>query len=268
MGLNSIGDVTEAYITDGAILDVRGALTLSATDDPTITAGAGVFDAAGTVAISAGVATNTIGDTVTAYIDGDSQVQASSATLNATETAAIEAASMGVSASATVAVTGGVGVNQIHNTTDVHISGGASLTGMGNISLTAQDTSDNTSLTGQAAGSLVGIGGAVSYNVIGNHVRAYVQSATVSSTSGDVSILALLTATINTITAGLSGGFVGIAGSVAVNLLGSDVSAVYRRLDRSPPCSMSWSTPKRPTSCRRLPATPPAEWSPPRGPWS
>ena len=225
VGLNSIGDVTAVYITNGSILDVTGFLTLTATDDPTITAGAGALDAAGTAAISAGVATNTIGDTVTAYIDGDTQVQTTWATLTATETASIEAASMGVAVSGTVAVTGGVGVNQIHNTTDVHISGGSSVIANNYVLLTAQDTSDNSSLTGQGAGSLVGIGGAVSYNVIGNHVRAYVQSATVSSFQGDVSIVALLTATINTITAGLSGGFVAVAGSVAVNLLGSDVSA-------------------------------------------
>ena len=99
------------------------------------------------------------------------------------------------------------------------------MTATGNISFTAQYSSDNSSLTGQAAGSLVGVGGAVSYNVIADQVRAYVQSSTVVSNSGEVSIIAVLTATINTITVGLSGGFVGIAGSVAVNLLGSSVSA-------------------------------------------
>ena len=144
----------------------------------------------------------------------------------ATENANIEAASIGVSASGTVAVTGGVGVNEIHNTTDVHIAGAASVTSTGgDIALTAQDTSDNSSLTGQAAGSLVGIGGAVSYNVIGDHVRAYIDSSTVISNAGSVLVESLLTATINTLTAGLSGGFVGIGGSVAVNLLQSDVDA-------------------------------------------
>lgn len=153
---------------------------MTATDDPTITAGAGAIDGAGTVAIAAGVATNTIGDTVTAYIDGGAQVQAGSVTASATENAAIEAASIGVSGSATVALSGGVGVNEIHNTTNVHISDGAAVTSSGNVSLTAQDTSDNTSLSGQAAGSLVGVGGAVSYNVVSNHVQAYLQGATVS----------------------------------------------------------------------------------------
>ena len=224
VGLNSISDTTSAYITDGAMTDVLGTLTLTALDDPSITAGAGALDAAGTVAISAGVATNDISDTVTAYIDGASQVQTGSATISATEDANIEAASIGVSVSADVAVTGAVGVNEIHNTTDAHISAGASVSG-GSIAVTAQDTSDNSSLTGQAAGSFVGIGGAISYNVIGNHVRAYVQNATVSG--GSISIHALFTATINTITAGLSGGVVAVGGSVAVNLLQSDVSSLY-----------------------------------------
>src|SRR5208283_3880507 len=113
--------------------------------------------------------------------------QAGSVTASANETAAIEAASLGVSGSASVAVSGGVGVNEIHNTSDAHIAGGATVTSSGNISFTAQDSSDNSSLAGQAAGSLVGIGGAVSYNVIGDHVRAYIQNATVLSTGGAVS---------------------------------------------------------------------------------
>jgi len=225
VGIDNIGDVTEVYINTGATINATGALSMTATDDPTITAGAGAIDGAGTAAISAGVATNNISDTVTAYIDGLDEVQAASVAASATENASIEAASIGVSGSATVAVSGGVGVNEIHNTVDVHVSGGAVVTAAGNISLTAQDSSDNSSLTGEGAGSYVGIGGAVSYNVIGDHVRSYIQSATVTSTAGAVSVLAFLTATINTITAGLSGGLVGVAGSVAVNLLGSDVSA-------------------------------------------
>ncbi len=145
---------------------------------------------------------------------------------SATEAASIEAASLGISGSADVAVSGGIGVNQIDNTTDAHVSGGATITAAHDISFIAQDTSSNSSLTGQAAGSLVGIGGAVSYNVIGNHVRAYVNGAKLKTVSeGNIIIEALSTATINTITAGLSGGFVGIAGTVAVTLLNTDVAA-------------------------------------------
>ena len=84
------------------------------------------IDAAGTVAISAGVATNTIGDTVTAYIDGGSQVQAASVTADAPRKPPTSRPPAWASpARRTVAVTGGVGVNQIHNTTDAHIAGGA-----------------------------------------------------------------------------------------------------------------------------------------------
>jgi hypothetical protein len=108
--VNSIDDSASAYITDGATTDV-GALTLTALDDPSITAGAGALDAAGTVAISAGIDTNDIGDTATAYIDGASQVQAAATTISATKDVNIEAASIGVSVSADVAVTGAVGVN-------------------------------------------------------------------------------------------------------------------------------------------------------------
>ena len=171
VGINNIGDVTKAYITNGATVNSTGALSITATDDPTITAGAGAIGAAGTVAIAAGVATNNISDTAAVFVDGAAQMQAASINASAVENAAIEAASIGVSASGTVAVTGGVGVNEIHNTIDAHISGGASVTASGNISFTAQDISNNSSLTGQAAGSYVGIGGAVSYNVIGDHVE-------------------------------------------------------------------------------------------------
>ena len=224
VGINNITNTTEVFITDGATVDAG--VTMTALDSPTIEAGAGALDAAGSVAISAGIATNNIGDTVTAYVDGASTISAGAVSASATEDASIEAASLGVSASADVAVSGGIGVNQIDNTTDAHVPGGASITASGNISFIAQDTSSNTSFTGQAAGSLVGIGGAVSYNVIGNHVRAYVNGAKLTTTSaGDIIINAISTATINTITAGLSGGFVGIAGTVAVTLMNTNVMA-------------------------------------------
>ncbi len=74
MGINNITNTTEVFITDGATVDAT--VTMTALDSPTIEAGAGALDAAGSVAISAGIATNNIGDTVTAYVDGGSTISA------------------------------------------------------------------------------------------------------------------------------------------------------------------------------------------------
>ena len=142
IGLNSISDITSAYIADNSVVDATGAISLTATDDPSITSGAGALGAAGTAAIAAGVATNNISDSVTTYVDSASQLQAGSVALNATETATIEAASLGVSASGTVAVTGGVGVNHINNTTDAHIAGNSTVTAMNNVAIAATDSSN------------------------------------------------------------------------------------------------------------------------------
>ncbi len=231
VGINNITNTTEVFITDGATVVVNGSLTMTALDSPTIEAGAGAIDAAGAVALSAGIATNNIGDDVTAYVDGASTITALTMAGNATENGSIEAASMGVSAAADVAVSGAVNINQIANTTDVHVSGGAVITTNGNMSFIAQDTSTDTTQNAQVAAAIAGIGGAVSYNVIGNHVRSYANGAKLNATgagvyrTGNVIFQALSTATINCIVAGISGGVVGIAGTVAVTLLQTDVTA-------------------------------------------
>ena len=226
IGLDTIDDTTESYITGGATVTASQGLSLTATDTPSITAGAGALDGSGTAAISAGIATNDIGDVVKAYIDGGSMIQTGSLTETATETATLEAASLGAAGGGSVAIAGGIGINDITDNVDAHIAGGTTAVSTGDISLTAQDTSSNSSLTGQASvAGATGIGAAVSYNEIGNTITAYISSSNVTSTGGSVYINAVSTPTIDTSCAGLSGGLAGIAGSVAVNVLQSGVTA-------------------------------------------
>ena len=226
IGLDTIDDTTEYYITGGATVTASQGLSLTATDTPSIIAGAGALDGSGTAAISAGIATNDIGDVVKAYIDGGSMIQTGSLTETATETATLEAASLGAAGGGSVAIAGGVGINDITDNVDAHIAGGTTVVSTGDVSLTAQDTSSNSSLTGQASvAGATGIGAAVSYNEIANTITAYISSSNVNSTGGSVYINAVSTPTIDTSCAGLSGGLAGIAGSVAVNVLQSGVTA-------------------------------------------
>ena len=226
VGLDTIDDTTESYITGGATVTASQGLSLTATDTPSITAGAGALDGSGTAAISAGIATNDIGDMVKAYIDGGSMIMTGSLTETATETATLEAASLGAAGGGSVAIAGGVGINDITDDVDAHIAGGTTVLSTGDISLTAQDTSSNSSITGQASvAGATGIGAAVSYNEIANTITAYISSSNASSTGGSVYINATSTPTIDTSYAGVSGGLAGIAGSVAVNVLQSGVTA-------------------------------------------
>src|SRR5207244_11952673 len=83
------------------------------------------------------------------------------------------------------------------------------------------------SLSGQGAGgSSGGIGGAAAYNEISTVLRAYINGATVTSTLDSIVVSAVSSATIQTIAAGGSlGGSVGVAGSVSINALATNVQA-------------------------------------------
>ena len=224
VGVNSIDDSASAYITDGATtevgdLDPDGGWTIHRSRPdagaPWTPLEPWRSQPASPRTISATRRRSTL--------DAASQVQGGTTTISATEDANIEAASIGVSVSADVAVTDAVGVNEIHNTTDAHISGSL---GIGRRPRRADRPGHlRQQLADRAGGRFLGWHRRrrVVQRRRRPRARTMFQNATVNA--GTLSIQALFTATINTITAGLSGGVVAIGGSVAVNLLQSDVSA-------------------------------------------
>jgi hypothetical protein len=224
VALNNIGNQTLAFVEGGAQVKAATDLTIKAKDKSTITSITGAGAGAGTASIAAGVSTNEIANIVTAQAD-QANLTVGDITLSAAENAHVEALSVGVAAASTVSVTGGVGINDIADTVTSAITNKVDLKAKGDVSVLATDASTVSALTGQAGGALVGLGGAVSFNQIQNHVRAYIDGSQVQAPQGNIFVNATSSQTIEEIAAGGNGGFVGISGNVSVNLLKSDTEA-------------------------------------------
>ncbi len=223
--LNEISNTIDAYIHNQADVKAANAIVLDSQGNSRIRSLAGTVSGAGTVAIGAALATNDIGDTVRSYVE-NATANADHVGLSAVATADLQTLSAGVSGSGTVSIAGAVSLNDIHNTVDSHIADDATVTANENIDLLAQDNSTIQSLAGQiSAAGVVAIGGSAAYNEIHNTVKAYADHATLTSKTGNIILRATSNSAIKTVAAGGSFGIVGIAGSVAINLMENDVDA-------------------------------------------
>ena len=227
VSLNQIGSTLDAHVSGGADVEAIGRVGLSARDASVIQSLAGSAAGAGAAAIGAALATNVIADQARAFIDGAVVTAVGNdVDVTAIADATIRTLSAGLAGAGTVAISGAISLNDIANTVDAHIAGNADVAAGRHVNVLARDTSTIQSLSGQAAGAGgAGIGGAAAYNEIANTVIAWIDGSDVS-TGADVTVEALADATIETISASGSGGtYVGIAGSVSINLIANDVRA-------------------------------------------
>jgi hypothetical protein len=230
--LNKIANTLDAHVAGKSNVVVRDDVALGTSDTSTIQSIGAAVTVGGTGAFGAGVATNDIGNTLKASIDGapvagySVRSGSGSVTLGVGSSPTIKTLSAGLSGSGTAAISGAVSLNKIHSTLDAHFGTRADVSALSAIGASAEDKSTIKSLSGQiAVGVKAGIGGAAAYNDIANHVKASVSDAKLTGSAGNVDFLARSQATIETIAAGGSGGIVGIAGSVAINLFKNDVEA-------------------------------------------
>ncbi|MCA9185641.1 MAG: VCBS repeat-containing protein, partial [Planctomycetales bacterium] len=235
LAFNSIANVIEASIVNSADVSAANNVSITATDTSSISSLAGTATGAGIVAAGGAFAKNDVANQVRAAIRGaatEVTATAGSIALSALEDADLETAAFGVGGAGFVSVTGGVARNEIDNVVEATITNGATVTARGNVDLTANDTSHIKSLSGQAGGAFAaGIGGAASYNEIGNIVRASIDGADVTSQNDSITVDARSASTIETIAAGGNGAIVGISGSVAMNVMANTVEAFVRNAD-------------------------------------
>ncbi len=230
ISVNDIANRSDAHITGSANVTASQSLDVQAQDSSTIVVITGAGAGAGAVAVAAGVSTNYVQNTVTAFVDGAAQVHVGTMTVTAGETDHLFAVSIGAAGAGAVSVTGGVGDNEIGNTVDAHLSGAAVIVATGDVSVTAQDTSKMEAITGEGGGAgIAGIGGAASYSQIQNQILAYLDGANVTSSGGSLTVHADSDATVESLTAGGNGGLVGIAGNVAVTFVDTAVKAYIAR---------------------------------------
>ncbi len=246
---NIINDRVQAEIETGSsVTATSGAVTLSASDNSKVQVFAGGFalsvaggEGGGTaLSLGASVAINNIGNTIETVIAHAPVSGAGGVSLNASESAQIEALTIAGSFSVATGEGGAIGFagtgagsgNTIHNTTTSSILNGSIITtGRGaSVLVMASDTSGITANAGALAVSVAaseggGLGGAVgaaaAVNSIANSVEAIVDASKITS-GGGVSLNASSDDNIFTIAVGVAGSLAGgEGGGVALSGAGS-----------------------------------------------
>ena len=240
ISVNDIQDETNAYIESSTIAGPSGTaapgnLFVEATDSSGIIAIGGALGVGGKNGLGAAIAYNEIAASTSAYIDSSNINFAGSVTVQASDTALIGAATIGIGAttgSGGLAGAGSVSINEITDTTLAYISNaemtGSSVSAGGAMTVKATDTSTIGTGAGGVAGSAQGtaVGAAISYNLIQNSIAAYIDDSTVNS-GGDLELLATSSPELIAIAVGAAGTGDGLAlgGSITVNSVANDVDA-------------------------------------------
>ncbi|MCB2040473.1 MAG: hypothetical protein KDH48_06615, partial [Rhodoferax sp.] len=248
LSVNLTTNKTEAWIKNASVTEKAGNgtatnTTVKAVDDSGIVAVAGAVGVSSSNAIGAAIGYNEIDNDVSAYLDNVSLTSDGALTIEATSDAEIGGVAIGVAAttggSGKLAGAGSLLINQISNTMNAYIvdTVGAkdAISVGGDITVTAADNSVIVSIAGGIAVSPTGktaIGAAVSFNVITNQVRAYVEDATLDARNAGSSIQlsASSSATLVSVAMGVGGGGVSFAlgGSLTVNSIANSVDAHIR----------------------------------------
>ena len=241
------GMPVHAFLKDTS-MDAEGSLAIIATANQTVDAivvAASGAISAGSVGVGlsgAGVsADNRIASDVQAYIDGDGSsglgIDALHVSISAEDTSIIdaeaEAASLAAAFAGSVGVSLSIGVsiatNTITNDVQAYLVNAASVTAISvDVSSEEQATVDASSVAASLSVAVGSLGvalsgaGADSTNVIANEVEAYIQDSSVTTTTGDVNVVAesssTITALVGAVAAAVSGGAVAVSGAVGVSL--------------------------------------------------
>ncbi|MDO9281267.1 MAG: leukotoxin LktA family filamentous adhesin [Methylotenera sp.] len=226
--LNEINNTVKAQVT-GATTDTLTAdnLTVTAEDKSSTGALAGNISVSfGNAAIGAAIAVNDTGNTAQAKIENVKIEASVSTTVEATNNAKISTLAATAGGSKGFALNGSASSAKIHNTTEASILNGESNNTGNIIKVTAKDNSEIEALSGAAAFSTsAAVGIAVSVNQINNTVNASlsggkyrIKNLEVSASSSDL---------VRTLATSIAiAGDAGIAGSVAINLVGGNTNAV------------------------------------------
>ncbi|MFO7964214.1 MAG: LEPR-XLL domain-containing protein [Desulfobacterales bacterium] len=240
-------DDTDLDITDFEITQWDADVTMSSLSDARIialTAGVGV---SGIVAANFTGFGNVITNSVQARIAGDATVMAGGLVdLSAEDQSSISSVGLSIAGSGGVSISGIIGYNGIANTVRAQIAGSTVETFTGGVDLAALSDADIFSFVGGVAASGMGAGQlSFAYNDIGNIIDASIVNETVEDVirrakvkaTGNVTLSADNTSTIDAIAVGLSaagGGAVGAAASenhihnsVLTSISQSDVDSSY-----------------------------------------
>ncbi|MBN1586078.1 MAG: leukotoxin LktA family filamentous adhesin [Candidatus Omnitrophica bacterium] len=232
---NEIANEAAAYISGNKSSEgIRASknIALSAKDSSDILVVTGELSGStGAAGIGGSVSLNDIDNKLKAYVE-NARVEAKvsdpatadpalsgNLLLAAVSDAKILAIAAGGTGASKVGLAGTVTLNEIANTVDTHISGGSDIDAANGVAVNASDLSEIQSLAGAVVGAgKVSAGAAVATNDIGNTLSSYIAGSQVSTSVGDIALLALSNAKLKTISAaGAGAGTASLAGAVTLN---------------------------------------------------
>ena len=225
------GNVTSAEVTNATFDGADLSLKVVAKDTTEIKSLAGaVAVATSGASVGGAVADNAIRNIAKALVTGSSVASAASVSVRGSNASTIDSLSAAAAGGAKGALAGSASSNRTANRTIASVSDSSIMGAAASMTVAAVDSATIRSLSGAAAFSGGGgFGAAVSINKIDNATDARV-SGKKAGTSGyklaDLTVNGASIATIQTLAVGLGAGAnVGVAGSAAINLIGSNTQA-------------------------------------------
>ena len=250
---NTIARTVEARVVGGAAVSAvgRANLTVRAVDTSTITSAsaggslalsASPSGLSGALAVSAGLSTDDVGNTVRAYVSGANTTAAADGAIDIStlETPTVNATAVSVSGAIAVtdptsgfalALAGGAAQanNTLHNTVAAFVDAGASVTAATGLGVHADDAATVTATVPAIAfvislGAGLSIGVTLSNNTVTDLVDAYANNATLRCTGGNVVVDAgsndAVTANCTAVSVSISLGFAGQGGQATTTIAG------------------------------------------------
>lgn len=224
-----IANSTEAELVDADFVESADSVTVTAADASWINAFAGNVSASGAASVGGAMAVNVIANTTKAQISRGSLLVTGMTEVKASNESTIATLAATGAVSGGASVTGSVATSHIVNKTEAEMVGvnlTGSVAGDSGVSVLAEDKARIASLSGSAAASgVTSVGAATSFNRIGNTTRARITGGNISDV-GSVMVKGIAAGEIDSIAAAAGTDVnVGVAGSIAVNLMDNDTES-------------------------------------------
>lgn len=228
---NSISNEVAAYVAD-AELTATGSLSITATESATVTSrsfapsvASGLFGGAD----AAAQATNTLGNTTQALVQG-STATGGNVTVTASDVSTIQSFSGALASGVTGGLGGAVGYNVIDSTVNAHVLSSTVTATAGSIAVEALGSGTIKAVAAGAAGGMAsGKAGTLTIQTVSYNIDALVDQSTLMA-QDSVLVRGRWDGSISADGgAGSVGGFVGVGGTMVLNTLANNVSALIRR---------------------------------------
>jgi len=229
---NSIDNTTQAYSKNSNV-STMGNFDLTALNDNEIKALAASLSITSSLSAAGSIATNSINNTASSYIDNSDLVDRSisiesTTTVSAEDDADIEVIVGSIGAAADAGLGASISTNKVSNTVEAYLNNVVQNNTGNNTIVTAEMIATIRALTGTVGASTkaAGVGAAVSVNRIANTVNAYTSGINTDLKLNNLSLHAASDADIETISIAFGGSKgVGVGGSVSTNFINNTVSS-------------------------------------------